>query len=132
MFLEHVNLSVSDLERSIAFYNELFGFEVRWRGFTSDGQPAAHVGDQRCYLALFQASAPGHLQHDYEHVGFNHFGFVVESLENVRERLSRMQITPHLEGDYEPGRRLYFHDPDGVEIELVEYESSPATRPAPV
>ncbi|MEY2425195.1 MAG: hypothetical protein QOI61_767, partial [Actinomycetota bacterium] len=25
------------------------------------------------------------------------------------------------EGDYEPGRRIYFMDPDGYEVELVAY-----------
>jgi len=125
MYLEHVNLSVSDLERSIAFYTELFGFEVRWRGFTSDGQPAAHIGDDRMYLAMFQAVAPGTAVKDYGAVGFNHFGFVVDSLDDLRGRLGRMGISPHLEGDYEPGRRLYFHDHDGIEVELVQYEDAP-------
>ncbi len=125
MFIEHVNLSVSDLEKSIAFYRELFGFEIRWKGFTSDGQPAAHVGDERSYLALFQAVEPGTAGKDYQAVGFNHFGFAVDNLDDLRGRLSRMGISPHLEGDYEPGRRLYFHDHDGIEVELVQYEESP-------
>ncbi len=32
MFLEHVNMTVADLDRSIAFYGDLLGFRVRWRG----------------------------------------------------------------------------------------------------
>ena len=43
MFLEHVNLTVSDLDHSIDFYRELFGFELRWRGELSGGRLAAHV-----------------------------------------------------------------------------------------
>ena len=57
MFLEHVNLTVSDMERSAGFYCDLLGLRVRWKGTTSDGTPAAHVGDDRFYLALFQAKA---------------------------------------------------------------------------
>jgi len=124
MFLEHVNLTVADVERSAAFYRDLFGFHVRWRGKTSDGQEAAHVGDDRCYVALFQAVRPGRAEADYDVVGMNHFGFVVDSLEESKRRLRQLGIEPHHEADYEPGRRLYFLDPDGIEVELVEYDRS--------
>ena len=53
MYLEHANLTVTDIDRSIAFYRDLFGYEVRWRGKDSAGRPAAHVGDDRFYLAFF-------------------------------------------------------------------------------
>ena len=49
MFLEHVNMSVLDLERTIDFYHRILDLDVRWRGTTTDGTPAAHVGDDRCY-----------------------------------------------------------------------------------
>ena len=32
MFLEHVNMTVADLDRSITFYQEVLGLRVRWRG----------------------------------------------------------------------------------------------------
>ena len=133
MFLEHINLTVSDLSRSIDFYTSLLDLNVRWqRGADDPKGPAAHVGDERCYLAMFQATeSSSPLEHDYEHVGLNHFGFVVDDLDLVRQRLEQRGITPHLEGDYEPGRRLYFHDPDGIEVEIVEYESTDKERPAP-
>ena len=123
MFLEHINLTVADLDRSIDFYCNLLDLQVRWQRPASDPSgAAAHVGDDRCYLAMFQATESGEpLEHDYEHVGLNHFGFVVDNLDLMRDRLEARGITPHLEGDYDPGRRLYFHDPDGIEVELVEY-----------
>lgn len=61
MFLEHVNMTVSDLERATRFYQDLLGYRMRWQGKTADGRPAAHVGDDRCYLALFEASKPERL-----------------------------------------------------------------------
>ncbi len=122
MRFEHVNLSVSDIERSIAFYGDLLGFHVRWRGQTGNGAPAAHVGDEQSYIALFQADKPGSRPRDYSTVGMNHFGFVVDSLDDMKNRLARAGIKPHAEQEYDPGRRLYFFDPDGIEVELVEYE----------
>ena len=124
MFIEHVNLTVSDLPRSIGFYRDLFGFEVRWQGTTSTGAEAAHVGDERSYVALFQASGGGRVEQDMERVGFNHFGVVVDDLAAAKARLIELGVEPHGEADYEPGRRLYFCDPDGIEIELVEYDTA--------
>ena len=49
MFLEHINMTVSDLDRSVAFYTELLGISIRWQGKTTGGQPAAHIGDDRHY-----------------------------------------------------------------------------------
>ena len=83
----------------------------------------AHVGTDHHYLALFQASADGRAPRDYSTVGFNHVGFVVDDLDAARERAKGLGTTPHLEADYEPGRRVYVMDPDGIEVELVEYAS---------
>ena len=126
MFIEHANLTVSDLDRSVAFYTKLFGLRERWRGTTTGGAPAAHVGTDTWYIALFQAEIPGQVEKDYTRVGINHFGFVVEDLDASKARLAKMGVSPTSEADYEPGRRLYFHDPDGIEIELVEYQTAAA------
>lgn len=132
MRLEHVNFTVSDVDRSVAFYRDLLELKVRWRGQTADGREAAHVGDDQMYLALFEAgptdtvpSTPGesHTEPDYGRVGLNHIGFVVDNLAVMKQRLADVGITPHFEPTYEPGRRLYFFDRDGIEIELVAYDA---------
>ncbi len=126
MILEHVNLTVADLDRSIDFYSKLLGWTVRWSGTTSGGRKAAHLGDDRFYLALFQAESgktdPPAV--DYERTGFNHFGLVVDDLDTLRDRLAELDTSVKAEADYEPGRRLYFLDPDGIEVELVEYDAA--------
>ncbi len=121
LILEHVNLTVSDLDRSIDLYCRLFDYRVRWRGTLTDGRPAAHVGTDEHYLALFQAKEPGRVENDYTEVGLNHFGLVVDDLDSLQVRLRELGITPTAEQDYEPGRRVYFFDPDGIEIELIQY-----------
>jgi glyoxylase I family protein len=121
MHLEHVNLTVGDLDRSIAFYCDLLDLHVRWKGPIDGAHLGAHVGDDHCYLALFQAAVDGPVEIDYARPGINHFGFVVDDLEDARRRLDRLGATVHFEPRYEPGRRIYFTDPDGHEVELVEY-----------
>jgi len=120
MRIEHVNLSVADLERSIDFYCRLFDFRVRWRQADPDEQPAAHVGNDETYIAMFEAAKPGEAPSDYDQVGLNHFGLIVEDLEPYRRRLAELGVTPHHEPDYDPGPRLYFFDPDHIEVELVQ------------
>ena len=51
-------------------------------------------------------------------------GFVVNDLEAAKKILKQKEIPLRAEFDYEPGKRLYFLDPDGIEVELVEYESA--------
>lgn len=120
MRLEHVNLTVADIERSADFYGRLLGIRERWRGTTTAGAPAVHVGNDDFYLALFEGE-PRDVPVDYERVGFNHVGFVVDDIDAAREALASLGATIHHEADYEPGRRAYVFDPDGYEIELVAY-----------
>ncbi len=42
----------------------------------------------------------------------------------MKQRLGELGVTPGDEQDYEPGRRVYFTDPDGIEVELVQYEAA--------
>lgn len=120
MHLEHVNMTVADLDRSVDFYSQLLDLKVRWRGTTRDGRPAAHIGDDRSYLALFQGAGEWP-ERDYTKVGMNHLGFVVDDMEVAKVRLSALNAPVHLEESYDPGKHLYFRDPDGIEVELVEY-----------
>lgn len=121
MHLEHVNLTVSDLDRSIAFYGDLLDLSVRWKGPIDEERLGAHVGDDHSYLALFQAASPGTVDRDYDRPGLNHFGFVVDDLDEARRRVEQLGATVHREANYEPGRRIYCLDPDGHEVELVQY-----------
>jgi len=123
MFLEHVNLTVSNVERSMTFYQQIFGFQVRWRGKFASGAEGAHIGDDRQYIALMEAEVPGRAEQRMDIVGLNHYGFVVDDIDSIKHRLKEMGVEPHSEQTYDPGKHLYFMDPDGIEIELVAYDS---------
>ena len=122
--IEHVNLTVTNLERSFAFYQALLGFAIRWQGtaVAETGQVRAwHVGNDATYIAMFEAERVGTAPSDYGVAGFNHVCFEVDDLVVYRARLAVLGVTPHLEPTYSPGKRLYVYDPDGIEIELVTY-----------
>ena len=52
----------------------------------------------------------------------------MDDLNTVEARVVEAGLTPFSHGDYEPGRRFYFLDPDGIEYEVVSY--APAREPA--
>ncbi|MBX9731052.1 MAG: VOC family protein [Sphingomonas sp.] len=54
-------------------------------------------------------------------VPFNHVGVQVDDLDAVEARVLAQGLTPFAHDDYEPGRRFYFFDPDGIEYEIVSY-----------
>ncbi len=48
----------------------------------------------------------------------------MDDLEVMKQRLTELGAAHGDELDYEPGRRIYFTDPDGIEVELVQYETA--------
>lgn len=121
--LEHVNLAVSDPEKSAAFFASMFGWDVRWRGVDQKGRTAVHVGSSTSYLSLYGPS-PGESGATAEYGRpLHHIAVVVDDLETVEQRLSNAGIEAFGHGAYEPGRRFYFYDPDGIEFEVVSYRA---------
>ncbi|AUP77676.1 VOC family protein [Flavivirga eckloniae] len=122
--IEHVNITVSNIEESCDFYFKLFGFEKKWEGtaVAEIGKVrACHVGLGDIYLSFFEAEKTGKYKPNYGINGVNHFAFVVDNLSEYRKKLNKLNINIHIDEDYDPGLRIYFYDPNGVEIELVEY-----------
>lgn len=121
--LEHTNLTVSDADATAQWMCDLFGWRVRWSGPAIHGGRSVHVGSDDAYLALFTPKAPqAPQQSNYDMVGgLNHVGLVVDDLDAMEARVEAAGFTPINHADYEPGRRFYFHDTDGIEYELVSY-----------
>ena len=124
--LEHVNITVPDPVKSAEMLSELFGWQVRWQGDALAGGTTVHVGSDDCYIALYKPKTD--LEKPANNYtmrgGLNHIGVVVDDLDLVEKRVRSAGYEPINHADYEPGRRFYFHDHDGVEIEVVSYQSS--------
>ena len=52
--IDHLNMSVTDLAASIAWYGELFGFSVVERGVLEDGRPWAIIRADDALLAMYE------------------------------------------------------------------------------
>ena len=121
--LEHVNVTVRDVDATASLYEKLFDWHIRWRGDAIHGGSTIHVGNKHSYVALYQPVRQDKSADEsyYTTGGLNHIGIVVEDLDAIEERVKAAGLVPHNHADYEPGRRFYFDDPDGVEIEVVSY-----------
>ena len=110
----HVALEVGDIDAALAFYGQLFEFELRGRSAES---AFIDLGDQ--FLALQK----GRTQPADDG---RHFGLVVDDKEAVRAKLKEIGVKVL------PGRFLDFRDPWGNRIEIVGYDNIQFTKAAHV
>ncbi|TMN32826.1 VOC family protein [Pseudoalteromonas sp. S2755] len=128
MYLEHVNLVVSDLEEMLHFYRAAFPhWKVRSKGqgeWYGKARTWLHFGDDYHYIALSDHGEGQNRALEGHQVGLAHFAYVVQSVERVVSRLTEAGYTVDKVGAQHPYRKnVYFIDPAGYEIEFVEYMS---------
>jgi catechol 2,3-dioxygenase-like lactoylglutathione lyase family enzyme len=116
MPLNHVALTVSDRERSAAFYAEHFGLTRRLH----DDEHQMILGDDEgSVLTLREGDPPA-----TDLPGDNHFGFQAGSTDEVRaarERLRAAGVTETEWQDDEVVVRVQVADPDGYRVELYAW-----------
>jgi catechol 2,3-dioxygenase-like lactoylglutathione lyase family enzyme len=121
--LEHVNVTVADPEATAALYGRLFGWDIRWQGASIHGGHTVHVGSKDQYVALYRG--PGAQVNDgknYDAVGgLNHIAVLVDDLDALEQRIKAEGLPVYSHANYDPGRRFYFNDTDGIEYEAVSY-----------
>ncbi len=121
--LEHVNVTVANPDSVAATMCALFDWKVRWSGVGMGNGRSVHVGTDSSYVALFSYGNPEAPKQVSDRTlgGLNHIGVVVDDLEATEARVKRAGFTPINHADYDPGRRFYFVETNGVEIEVVSY-----------
>lgn len=122
--LEHLNMTVSDPKATAAWIERVFDWKVRWEGPGMQTGYTVHIGNEDNYVALFTyPETPDPNNESYRTKGgLNHWAVVVDDLDVVEERVKAEGFSPKSHADYEPGRRFYFEDGDGIEIEVVQYD----------
>lgn len=120
---EHVNVTVSDPKKTAAMLVDLFGWHVRWEGPSKYDGYTVHVGTEEEYIALYALPKQDRPEQDsyYRTGAVNHFGILVENLEDTEKRILKAGYETHSHQTYDPGSRFYFHDHDGIEWEVVSY-----------
>jgi catechol 2,3-dioxygenase-like lactoylglutathione lyase family enzyme len=127
--LDHVAITVSDLDRALAFYRGLLGFRLLGHlDFPNDprGLSIAYLDTGRGILELFSFTAarthPPGGQPDDTQLGLRHFALRVTGLDAITGALRRADVPFTLLPTEATGgvRIAFFTDPDGTLIELIE------------
>ena len=118
--LEHVNISVTDGERTAHLLEKLTGWHRRWEGPSLDNGRSIHLGDETAYVAIH--TSPRVKGGFGKSVPMNHIGIAVDDLANAEATVTQAGLAPFNHGTYDPGpRSFYFFDWDGIEWEVVSY-----------
>lgn len=116
--IDHVAIHVSDLERSVGFYERHFGFEDYFRQVASGGLQIAYLKLADTVLEL--------THHPGETMSGFHFCLETDDFDATVERLQadgvKLIRAPHNTAARQPRengwRRVVFAGPDGEQIEL--------------
>ncbi|WP_432409554.1 metallothiol transferase FosB [Wukongibacter sp. M2B1] len=111
--INHITFSVSDLEKSIEFYKNVFGADLLVKG--------ERVGDRLAYFDLNGLWLALNVEDDVSrneiYESYTHISFSIDEEDYVTtlERLKQLDIDlkegrPRFE---EEGKSIYFRDPDG-------------------
>ena len=120
--LDHVALSVRDVERSAQWYADVLGFKRQHEGMWN-GTPI-FVGNAAAAIALFPVrDKAGSRSRDRAAVRTLHFAFRTdrENFLRAQDKLKKLAIPFDFE-NHEISHSIYFRDPDGHQIEITTYE----------
>lgn len=115
--IDHVNMKVKDLEKSVKFYKNLFGFEIKQEENANKlDAPSKIIGNDTIKLCLYEVpdmSPEG---------GIAHFGFNIANFNEVIEKCKELGVEVLYGGivDWEKSKSVYIVDPSGYELELGE------------
>jgi catechol 2,3-dioxygenase len=119
-YLGHVVFYVKDLDRSLAFYRDLLGFQEV--GIVFNGTAAALTSGRTHHelLLIKVGDAPGPPQGPRR--GLYHIGIKVgnnlDELRAAKRELEQAAVTIDGMSDHTVSQSLYLRDPDGNEVEL--------------
>lgn len=148
--IDHLNIVVSDLERSVGFYTELLGFkkinsahlEGEWiesivgiKDVVADVVfIVAPAGEPRIELLCYKSPTGESIRANSlaNTIGLRHIALRVDDIQASAKKLKEVGVkllsdpitVPTSVVTHDSGHKMlcYFHDPDGVLLEITEYK----------
>lgn len=149
--VHHFSFTVTDLDRTIAFYKNVLGVDVRSRGHNKYetlgtalfgtkwgvNQPQAdlelafiQLGDNRIEFIEYKDPKARPYHKNPSIAGSAHLALKVDDIEEMRRKLEAAGVEFHApintfrEAGKQEMKWCYFRDPDGIVLELVEQNES--------
>ena len=128
--IDHVAVTVTDLKKSIAWYQDVLGLERRYEDAWGD-YPAMLCAGSTC-VALFpsggnesSAKGTGTAQGMIRHLAFRTtYADLLEAEKNLHERGIAFEFQNH-----GIAHSICFADPDGHQLEITTYDLPKAEKP---
>jgi catechol 2,3-dioxygenase-like lactoylglutathione lyase family enzyme len=121
---DHVAVLTADLERFVAFYDEVFGAEIEGRLDDGGVQMVVLRIGPSSEINVFQIDGNAEAEQQtpiFERGRLDHFGFRARSLdqfEQIRDELIRRGCSDGFVTDFGHVLSVFFRDPEGLELEV--------------
>ena len=139
--IDHINISVTDIENTKRFFTEFLDFKVEKEGYLEGNWMDRTVGLENVQAKYAKLVIPGtetsieliqyfrpeggkdDLMNKANRIGFRHIAFEVEDIDSVYRKLKNAGVKLFSEiQTYNVKKRLcYFYGPDDIILELAEY-----------
>ncbi len=123
--LNHLGLSVKNLDQTLAFFTDCLGWEESGR---DDSYPRCAVGDGNIRLTLWQVDHDLAVNefHFRQNVGLHHFALQVATQAELNEIAESVAAWPGVEIEFMPEllgsgprKHMIFAEPGGIRIEFI-------------
>ena len=115
--IDHINMKVKNLDESVEFYKNLFGFVIKQEENQNKiDTPSKIIGNDSIKLCLYE------IPNMSPEGGIAHFGFNVENFDEVISKCEELGVEILYDGviNWEKSKSIYIVDPSGYELELGE------------
>ncbi|WP_428525895.1 VOC family protein [Roseibium sp.] len=123
--INHLGLTVRDLDQTTSFFSECLGWEVLAR---DDSYPRSTVSDGTCRLTLWQADKTQAIT-DFDrktNIGLHHLALEVASKDELLAMAETVRIWPGVKMEFEPEplsggprQHMMFSEPGGIRLEII-------------
>ncbi|MEM9634188.1 MAG: VOC family protein [Pseudomonadota bacterium] len=123
--INHLGLTVHDLEKTTTFFTDLLGWSLLAR---DDNYPRTTVSDGTCRLTLWQAdrSRPITPFDRKTNIGLHHVAFEVATKVDLFDLAEKVRNWPGVTLEFEPellsgGPRMHMmcYEPGGIRVEII-------------
>ena len=140
--IHHTSFTVSDMERSIGFYRDILGLELKWDsaaiGVNFKGETADKVtncpgtelrivffasGNHRIELVEYAPKGKKQVDNKASDTGSAHVCFKTDDIDALYRKLLANKVRLHCEPQQlDSAKVMYFRDPDGIILEAAQGE----------
>jgi catechol 2,3-dioxygenase-like lactoylglutathione lyase family enzyme len=138
--IHHTSFTVSNMERSIAFYRDILGMKVTWdsaaagvrfKGPVADnvtGCPGTEqrlvflaVGESRIELVEYMPKGRPQVDNKASDTGSTHACFMTDDINELHRKLVANHVRLHcVPQELDFAKVMYFRDPDGIILEAAQ------------